>query len=381
MRVITKGRIPIKVWARELEPGAMSQAINLANFPFAFHHVALMPDVHEGYGMPIGGVLATEGVIIPNAVGVDIGCGVIACKTDIQEINQAEIKKLLKRTKESIPMGFQHHQKPQVWHGFEQAPKIKIIQQELASARCQLGSLGGGNHFIELQKGDDGHLWLMLHSGSRNLGLKVAKHYNQVAKKINGKSTAPIPVEYDLAFLPMDSQEGEEYFAAMSFCLDFAKANRGLLANRFYEIFAEITGSQRIEQQVDIHHNYAAPETHFGRKVIIHRKGATSAKEKELGIIPGSMGTPSYLVEGLGNPESFMSCSHGAGRAMSRREANKKISAEAANRSMEGIMFSGWRGDYSEAPMAYKDIEIVMESQRDLVRPRVKLKPLAVIKG
>lgn len=381
MKIINKGRLPIKAWAAKIENGAIDQAVNLANFPFAFRHIALMADVHEGYGMPIGGVLATEAVIIPNAVGVDIGCGVIALKTDIQKVAKEQIKEVLGKTRRMIPMGFKHHQKSQEWKGFDQAPEIKIIQQELASAQCQLGTLGGGNHFIELQKGSDGHVWLMIHSGSRNIGLKVAKHYNQLAKKINQKAVTQVPNEHDLAYLPLDSSEGEEYSVAMNFCLEFAKASREMMAEKFYRAFMEVTSSAKILETVHIHHNYAAKEIHFNKKVIVHRKGAISAQKGQLGIIPGSMGTPSYIVEGLGNPESFRSCSHGAGRVMSRKKANQIIDEEMANQSMKGIVFDSWHGDYAECPLAYKSIQEVMDNQLDLVKPLIKLNPLGVLKG
>jgi len=355
----------------------MRQAINLANLPYAFKHIALMPDVHEGYGMPIGGVLATEGVIIPNAVGVDIGCGVYAFKTDIREISREEIEEIIKKSEKEIPVGFEHHKYPQQWEGFASAPDLEIIRQELNSARHQLGTLGSGNHFCSIECGSDGHIWLMVHSGSRNLGLKVANYYNKVAKSID----KVVPKEYNLACLPLDSPEGKDYFAAMNFCLKFAQANRDLIARNFYKVFAEVTGSQKIEKTVKSHHNYAAIETHFGKEVVVHRKGANSAQKGQLGVIPGSMGTPSYIVEGLGNPESFMSCSHGCGRLMSRKQANKLLDEKTANESMRGIFFTGWRGDYSEAPLAYKDIETVLANQRDLVKPIIKLKPLGVLKG
>ena len=201
-----------------------------------------------------------------------------------------------------------------------------------------------------------------------------------MAKKLNEKTNL-VPKNFNLAPLAIDSPEGKEYFAAMNYCLDFAKANRELIFKLFYEVFQKITGSNKILQKIDIHHNYASPESHYGEEVIVHRKGATRARLGELGIIPGSMGTSSYIVEGLGNPESFMSCSHGCGRVISRREANRVFTKEMADKAMKGIYFKGWDGDYSEAPMAYKDIEEVIENQKDLVKPLVKLTPLGVMKG
>ncbi|RJX28437.1 MAG: RtcB family protein [Dethiobacter sp.] len=381
MRVIYEGRLPLKSWADTLEAGALQQARNLANLSFAFSHIALMPDVHEGYGMPIGGVLATTGgFIIPNAVGVDIGCGVVALQTGAATVTTEQVRQVLARARELIPVGFQHHRHPQPWDGFAAAPQLPIIRQELASARRQLGTLGGGNHFCSMERGSDGHIWLLVHSGSRNIGLKVASYYNKLAKKINKKKKV-VPPEYDLAPLNLEEESGQEYFRAMQFCLDFARANRELLAHRFSEVFAGAVPAGEVEYRVEIHHNYAAQENHYGQDVVVHRKGAIRARAGERGIIPGSMGTPSYIVEGLGNEESFASASHGAGRAMSRREANQVITEEMANAAMQGIICTPWNSDYAEAPMAYKDIETVMDCQRDLVRLLVKLQPLGVMKG
>lgn len=380
MNILDSGKIPIKSWASDIEEGALIQAKNLAELAFAFKHIAIMPDVHEGYGMPIGGVLACKGMIIPNAVGVDIGCGLMAIKTDIREINRDDIKKLVNTAYKLIPSGFRHHKKPQLWDGFKNAPETKIFKQELESAKRQIGSLGGGNHFCSIEQGSDGQIWLMIHSGSRNLGYKVANYYNEIAKKINEK-TCLVPKNFDLSPLDMALKEGREYFDAMNYCLEFAKANREMLFHQFYGIFQELSGSKEILQKIDIHHNYASMESHFGEEVIVHRKGATRARQSELGIIPGSMGTPSYIVEGLGNTESFMSCSHGCGRVMGRKQANRTFTEEMANKAMEGIYYKDWKGDYAEAPMAYKDIEEIMENQKELVKALVKLTPLGVMKG
>jgi tRNA-splicing ligase RtcB (3'-phosphate/5'-hydroxy nucleic acid ligase) len=380
MKVINTERIPIKLWLEDIEPGALAQARNLANLPFAYRWVAIMPDSHQGYGMPIGGVLATEQVIVPNAVGVDIGCGMNAVRTSLKDIDTDTLKEIMGKARDAIPVGFSHQRDNQIWAGFDEAPDIPIIQQELASSRKQLGTLGGGNHFIEIQKGDDGYVWLMIHSGSRNFGLKTADMYHKTAKQLCERWKSDIP-DKDLAFLPMDTQEGEAYFQAMNFCLRFAQANRSLMMSRFSQIIAELTGAI-IEDEVNIHHNYAALENHFGKNVLVHRKGATKATDGLAGIIPGSMGTASFIVEGLGNPESFMSCSHGAGRKMGRKEATRVLNLEEEQKKMEGIVH-GLRSvsELEEAPGAYKDIDQVMENQKDLVRIKVSLRPLAVIKG
>lgn len=380
MKVIDTEKYPIKLWLDDIEDGALQQARNLANLPFVFKWIAIMPDSHKGYGMPIGGVLATKGMIIPNAVGVDIGCGMSASKTSLTEIDIETIKSIMGEIRNAVPVGFTHQSESQEWVGFDNAPDIQIIQQELNSARKQLGTLGGGNHFIEIQKGGDGHIWIMLHSGSRNFGLKTANEYHKKAKQLCEKWQSNIP-DTDLSFLPIESPEGREYYAAMNYCLDFAKANRKLMMDRIVGIFHDKTNSDVLET-INIHHNYAAFEHHYGEDVLVHRKGATKASVGLTGIIPGSMGTSSYITEGLGNPESFESCSHGAGRRMGRKEAERTLNLEDEQVKMVGIVH-GLRTskDLDESPGAYKDIDVVMENQKDLVKIKVSLKPLASIKG
>jgi tRNA-splicing ligase RtcB len=365
------------MWLDDIEEGALQQAKDLANLPFAFKHIAIMPDSHQGYGMPIGGVLATKGNIIPNAVGVDIGCGMTAIKSDIENLTEDELKNIMGKIREVIPVGFDHNKEPQKWDGFKNAPDIEVIQKELQSASHQLGTLGGGNHFIEIQKGDDGFIWIMIHSGSRNFGFKAAKTYHEKAKKLCEQWFSNIPC-LDLAFLPLETTEAKEYFEAMNFCLEFAYQNR---ENMLFKIM-DIMGEHFPNCVINIHHNYAVMEHHFGQNVLVHRKGATLARKGTIGIIPGSMGTNSYIVEGLGNSESFNSCSHGAGRRMGRAEATRKLSLEEEQEKMNGII-GGPRtqSELEEAPGAYKDIDAVMEQQSDLVKIVTKLKPLAVIKG
>ena len=379
-QVIDTENKPIKLWLSDIEDGALQQAKDLANLPFVYKWISIMPDTHQGYGMPIGGVMATSGVIVPNAVGVDIGCGMCASKTNLTDIDTETIKKVMQRIRDLIPVGFSHHPIAQEWSGFDEAPYLKIIQQELESAKKQLGTLGGGNHFIEIQKGDDGHIWLMLHSGSRNFGLKTATEYHKKAQHLCEKWFSVIPNK-DLAFLPIESQEGNDYYKAMNYCLRFAKANRDLMMNRVIESLFQETGAS-ILYDLDIHHNYAAFEHHFGKDVLVHRKGAVRARAGEPGIIPGSMGTNSYITEGLGNEDSFMSSSHGAGRRMGRNEAVKTLNLADEQNKMAGIVH-GLRTakDLDESPGAYKDIDEVMENQADLVKIMVTLKPLASIKG
>ena len=379
MRVVDTERIPIKLWA-EIEQGAMAQARNLANLPFAYKWIAIMPDAHVGYGMPIGGVMATDQVIVPNAVGVDIACGMIAVRTDLREISTEAIKVIMGSARTVIPLGFNHHPEAQEWAGFDEAPDLPVIQRELTSARKQLGTLGGGNHFVELQMGSDGFVWAMIHSGSRNFGLKVAGEYHKIAQRLCEHWYSGIP-DKDLAFLPIEEKEGHDYYTAMKYCLDFAHASRALMMERLLIVIATVTGGLQ-QETLNVHHNYAAFEEHFGKTVLVHRKGATRAGLGERGIIPGSMGAHSYIVRGLGNPESFLSCSHGAGRRMGRKEAKRTLNLADEQAKMAGIVH-GLRsiGDLDEAPGAYKDVEAVMAQQQDLVKIEVALTPLASIKG
>lgn len=385
--VISTEKIPIKLWLNQIEDTALAQAKNLANLPFAFKHISLMPDAHEGFGMPIGGVLATEKVIVPNAVGVDIGCGMLAVKTNLIEIETKTLKQILSGIRKRVPLGFNHHKKKQdisLMPSTENIPEHGIVFREFESALKQIGTLGGGNHFIEIQKGSDGFIWVMIHSGSRNIGLKVAEHYNKTAKKLNERWFSQVPPKADLAFLPIEIKEAYEYIAEMRYCVDFALANRKLMLKNTQDVMLEILPLITFSETINIAHNYACWENHFGKNVIVHRKGATSAKSGETGIIPGSQGTKSYIVKGLGNPESFMSCSHGAGRLMGRNQARQQLNLKEQIELLDkkGIIHAiHYQKDLDEAPGAYKNIGEVMENQNDLVKILVELSPLAVIKG
>jgi tRNA-splicing ligase RtcB len=389
-KTLNSEKIPIKLWLDDMEDGALQQAKNLANLPFAFHHVAIMPDAHFGFGMPIGGILAADGVIVPNAVGVDIGCGMCAVKTSLTSIGEERLKRVMRAIRKTVPLGFKHHKNPQP-HDFMPAVQagslddLPIVRAEYDNARTQVGTLGGGNHFIELQRGTDGAIWFMIHSGSRNLGFRVANHYNKIAVNLNTRWKVPIPPSWQLAHLPMDDDPGLTYYREMRYCVDFALANRALMQARVEEALAdEVSADIEFGEPVNIAHNYAALETHFGKKVYIHRKGATRAANKDTGIIPGSQGNQSYIVSGRSNPESFSSCSHGAGRKMGRKQAQRQLDLgrEKAGLEKKNILHS-LRGkkDLDEAPGAYKNIETVMERQRDLVDIIDVLQPLAVIKG
>lgn len=391
-------RVPVKSWCKEIEEVAMAQASDLARHPAVFHHVSLMPDCHPGFGMPIGGVIACDNAVIPNAVGVDIGCGMGAAKTNIpvSEATREQLRAIVTRVKESIPCGEgKAHPKAQTWEGFDEDIDAYSRRGWFSAhvrdlANRNLGTLGGGNHFIEIQAGDDDYVWLMIHSGSRHLGNVIARFYHNLALELNTLWHSEIPAK-DLAFLPAKSPEGEGYIHDMNFALLYAKENRRRIMERFMAAFSSVFTAADFEEPINIHHNYASLENHFGKNVWVHRKGATSARAKEVGIIPGSMGTPSYIVEGLGNMDSFTSCSHGAGRVMGRKEASRTLTPEECDKAMEGIVYDRWnkirRGkqkgsyDFGEAPQAYKDIDAVIESELDLIKPLVKLRPLGVVKG
>ena len=400
--------MPVKSWCANCEEGALKQAANLARHPALFGHVALMPDAHLGYGMPIGGVIAADAAVIPAAVGVDIGCGMIATETDVPAERFADMsfrRAFQERLKERIPVGEGvSHRETQAWEGFEEYTANNGMRANLWPSkldRMNLGTLGGGNHFVELQKTtsldgagepDGGSkVWLMIHSGSRNLGKRIEEHYHGIANRLCTRFHVPL-ADPDLAFLPIEEEDGHRYYTDMLFALRYAKENRRRMMEAMKETVAEFAPEANFLRTIDIHHNYAANEEHFGRKVFVHRKGATSAKLDEIGIIPGSMGTASYIVRGLGNPDSFMSCSHGAGRRMSRIAASTSLTVEECDKAMDGIVCERWhkykgygkakgRLDLSEAPQAYKDIESVIDAERDLVEPLVRLVPLTSLKG
>jgi len=382
--VINTEKKPIKVWAEAVEEGALSQAENLANLPFLFKWVCLMPDVHQGYGMPIGGVIATEDTIIPNAVGVDIGCGVCAVRFDsrAKEYTKRMLIMLKEELKMVIPRGFKHHETQcnEKWMP-EGADELMVCAKNYNDAKRQMGTLGGGNHFIEIQQDQDGYLWAMIHSGSRNLGYKVAKFYNKIAIRRNKRWHSSVDPKHELAFLATNSHFGKLYKKEMEFCVDFAKNNRKFMMDNVVEIMNGYIPTD-IKEAYDVAHNYAALENHFGRNVMVHRKGAIRVRKREWGIIPGDCGSGSYIVKGLGNKESFYSCSHGAGRLMSRTQAKKVLDLKKQRAYLKDVVHDIDCNDkLDEAPGSYKCIEFVMDYQRDLIKEIKRLTPLMVIKG
>ncbi len=389
MKHIKTEKALIKSWCNDPEEGALLQAKNVANLPFIFKHVCLMPDTHQGYGMPIGGVIACKDVIIPNAVGVDIGCGMCAVQTTFNGIPQPGLlKEIMGKAREAIPLGVgRKYKSPCEESEMPKENRTKFLDSIYTPARYQLGTLGSGNHFIELQLDEEKNLWIMVHSGSRHLGHTVCSHYNKIAKKFHQKKGREAPK--DLAWLRIDSPEGKEYITDMKYAISYAFLNRQKMISMMMDIvkdsFLKHTGEKvEFSDIINIHHNYANFEKHFHIDVWIHRKGATSAREGEIGVIPGSQGDFSYIVRGKGNEESFMSCSHGAGRRLSRSKAIRELDLAKEIRAMDdkGILHSvRHRKSLDEAPGAYKDIDRVMEEQKDLVEIIVKLTPLAVVKG
>jgi tRNA-splicing ligase RtcB len=387
MRIFKKDKLVIKSWCENPENGAIEQAFTAASLPFIFRQVCLMPDTHQGYGVPIGSVIATKGVVIPNAVGVDIGCGVAAVNSNlnIKDINIDELKNIMSLIRLKVPVGFNRqkiaHPIPNpLYELFETLDGKTVVSSEHNSIPFQLGTLGGGNHFLEIQKDSEDKIWIMVHSGSRNLGKKICDHYNELAVNLNNKY---FNYTKDLAFLPLDTAEASMYLKEMDFALEFAKANRNIMLKKAMSSFEEIL-SVKFGNIIDVQHNYAAMEHHFGENALVHRKGAIRARENEIGLIPGSQGTSSYIVRGKGSANSFMSCSHGAGRKISRSEAKKvlDLQKEIDYMNEKGILHSiRDKDNLDEAVSAYKDIDIVMKEQEELVGIVERLTPVAVIKG
>jgi len=389
---ILKARVPVKVWTDRIEPEAIEQLKNTASLPFVFKHVAAMPDVHLGIGATVGSVVATKGAVCPAAVGVDIGCGMMARKISIpaNRLNGEGLKKLRHSIEREIPVGFQQKREPfdaaLEWMRGREKPHA-ASDALVAKAVHQLGTLGGGNHFIEVCRDqDDGLLWLLLHSGSRNIGKSVAEIHIGKAKSAVKKMAESLP-DPDLAYFVAGTPEFREYREDVEWCQGYARQNREIMMDRILRQVAYALGFEGdvsrlgITMSVNCHHNYIADEVHFGQKVLVTRKGAIRAGKGDLGIIPGSMGTGSYIVRGLGNREAFESAPHGAGRRMSRNEAKRRFTKEDLERQTEGVECRKDRGVLDEIPAAYKPIGEVIEKSSDLVEVVAGLKQIVCVKG
>jgi tRNA-splicing ligase RtcB len=385
---VKKSRIPVRIWAPIGQVGsqALDQLTNIANLPFVFHHVAAMPDVHLGKGATVGSVIATQGAICPAAVGVDIGCGMAAVRTNLtgDHFGNAVTSKLRAAIEHGVPVGngpSGAHRDPtsgaSSW--LRRAPSDmvpKVNRNQLA----QLGTLGGGNHFIELSLDESGAVWIMLHSGSRNLGKELAERHMRRARELAVQARIHL-ADPDLAYLEEATPDFAAYVADVEFAQEYAAENRRLMLEEIIRALKRHFPLLALGQIINCHHNYLARETHFGEKVIVTRKGAIRAGSGQLGIIPGSMGTRSYIVEGLGNSDSFESCSHGAGRRMSRGAAKAAFTIEDLAAQTEGVDCRKDYGVLDEIPGAYKDIDEVMRNQADLVKTVAVLKQFLCIKG
>lgn len=401
-------KVPIRVWLedrKDLEGSCQEQAYHLSELPFLHKWVCLMPDTHAGMGMPIGGVIATEGVVIPNAVGVDIGCGMAYTETNIKidDIKGVEtgngtlIQAMIGDIMRNVPIGFAHHKTVMPCYTLDRAfDELDLYEEDaqllgqLEAGYFQIGTLGGGNHFIELQTDDEGYLTVMLHSGSRHFGKTVCDYFHTKARELNRSFYSQVPDEYRLAFLPVDSQEGKQYINWMNLSMDFAKENREKMLLSVKAILEKWIGKYtdlnlEFSHDINCHHNYAALENHYDKNVWVHRKGAVRARNGELAVIPGAMGSYSYVVMGKGNPESFCSSSHGAGRRYSRKGAMENFTCEQVMVDLDKqgvILGKKKKADVAEeSRFAYKNIEEVMSNQSDLVVPVKRLKTIGVVKG
>lgn len=385
---IVNARVPVKIWSDEVEPDALKQLKNIAALPFVFKHVAAMPDVHLGKGATVGSVVATIGAIVPAAVGVDIGCGMCAVK--LEGVKSArldgKLAELRANIERSVPVGFKENRDPdpraQTWARWADFGELHKRAQPLKSkALKQLGSLGGGNHFIEICLDTEDNVWVMLHSGSRNIGKSLAEYHITSAKGLMRKMFVDLP-DPDLAYFAAETPEYDAYLRDLLWAQDYALMNREVMMKRVLDQVGRALGVEpKAGMSVNCHHNFAVPETHFGREVMVTRKGAVRARKGDMGIIPGSMGTKSYIVRGKGEPESFDSCSHGAGRAMSRTAARKRFTEADLRKQTEGVECRKDEGVIDEIPASYKKIEKVMANQSDLVEIVAELKQVMCVKG
>jgi len=393
-----EGGVPIRSWAPTLERTALEQAVNVARLPFAIDHVALMPDAHAGYGMPIGGVLFAEAAVVPYAIGVDIGCGVAFAETDLTAatLRRRDLERVLEAIEDGVPTGTRSQRRPvnrrqaEAEIGLERPAAIEPAWWE--HAVNQLGTLGSGNHFLEVQRDEAGRVCVMLHSGSRSLGKSICDAFQWRALAGNLARRDPLP-HRELAYLREGEPAFDDYWAAMSYALRWAEVNRSRMLDAVERAFEAQTRLRRFDRLVDVHHNYAARERHrvgsgpgaVAREGLVHRKGAVRARAGEIVLVPGSMETASYVGEGLASVAAFETCQHGAGRAMSRTAARKARPAAAVYEAMEAegvLLLAGDRRLVAEeAGFAYKDIEAVMAASADLVRPVRRLTPLGVVKG
>jgi tRNA-splicing ligase RtcB len=360
---------------------------NLSRLPCLYKHVALMPDAHLGIGSMVGSVVATKDAVIPATVGVDIGCGMMAVKTPFKSgILDGKLKEFRHEIERAIPVGFNAYKESvdesSYWDGWNEFDTLhKGVQDRKKKAMVQLGTLGGGNHFIEVCLDTEDNVWLMLHSGSRNIGKEIAERHIATAKTLHRLNELPDP---NLAYFIQGTDEFKNYWRDLEWAQGYAMKNREIMMKRLLKSFNRMFNKQkefRPEIMVNCHHNYVALEEHFGEKVFVTRKGAINAESERYGIIPGSMGAKSFIIKGLGNAQSYNSCSHGAGRKLSRTAAKKKFTREDLERQTKGVECRKDSGVIDEIPGAYKNIDEVMRNQSDLVEIVAELKQVVCVKG
>ncbi|CAG1770452.1 RNA-splicing ligase RtcB [uncultured bacterium] len=394
-KIMTKGKVPVKIYTNDIDADAFQQLYNLSQLPFIHSHIAVMPDVHVGKGATVGSVIPTLGAIVPAAVGVDIGCGMNALRLSLKAKDLPDnLRSLRLFIEEAIPVGFNMHKRDPVKQStitqlsvglhniLAKHKKINSMQKKSYQTWVrQLGTLGGGNHFIELCLDENDDVWVMLHSGSRGIGNVIGDYFINLAKKDMMQHLHSLP-DKDLAYFVEGAKHYDDYLEAVGWAQDYALVNRREMMNLVCEALRKKLPKFGITKEaINCHHNYVARESHFGQSVLVTRKGAIRAGEGELGIIPGSMGAKSYIVRGKGNPESFCSCSHGAGRVMSRSKAKSLFNSDDVDAQTRGIECRKDSGVIDEIPAAYKDIDVVMEHQHDLVEVVHTLRQVMCIKG
>jgi tRNA-splicing ligase RtcB len=396
---LNAGRVPVKIWTPDIEAEARRQLENVSRLPIVHGHVAAMPDVHAGIGATVGSVIATKGAIVPAAVGVDIGCGVNAVRLTLTASELPEsLGRIRSAIESAVPVGFEMHPaskgrggerekaakalEPGLRHIAERTPQIRSMQKDFDTTWVrQLGSLGGGNHFIEVCLDEEQRVWVMLHSGSRGIGNVIGRHFIERARREMERSDTQLP-DRDLAWLNEGSKSFEQYVDAVHWAQDYAMANRREMMRAVLGALEPHLPKFRIDgEAINCHHNYVAREHHFGADVLVTRKGAIRASFGDMGIIPGSMGAQSFIVRGKGNPESLCSCAHGAGRRMSRTEAKRRFTREDLERQTAGVECRKDGGVIDEIPGAYKSIDEVMRNQSDLVDIVHTLKQVVCVKG
>lgn len=393
VQTLNKGEFPVKIWTDNVESSAYDQLANMSKLSFIHKHIAVMPDCHWGNGTTVGSVIPTIGAIIPAAVGVDIGCGMCAVPTNLKASDLPDnLSKIRHSIEREIPVGFNWYKNDK--HLIEEdftlfKPEIKElldnykIDVEDSKVTQQLGTMGGGNHFLEICLDADDTVWLMLHSGSRNIGQQIGRQFMDIARKEVESLRLSVPVK-ELSYLREGTQTFLDYIIAVDWAQKYAAANRRIMLRKLIRTLTHEIPILKVDLEkriINCHHNYISKETHFGKECYVTRKGAVRAGKGEFGIIPGSMGTRSYIVEGLGNEDSFHSCSHGAGRKMSRTQAKKQFTLEDHEKATAGVECRKDAGVLDETPGAYKNIDEIMANQTDLVKPLHQLRAIICVKG